>query len=181
MLISNDLNNQKSESESITLRIGKPILDDLREANSKLKSVNTLVNQIIKTYIIWHKHAKKAGLAYFDNVLISDIINHLSDEQIIHIAEQYCKERLSDIEFMLNGENCFSSFLNGILIWLDASGFNYKYDTNGDFKTLLVNFNMGKNWSLYFKTYMQVVLEHYNITGANYEMTDNAVVIRIRN
>ena len=78
---------RKSEgTESITFRIGKSILDELRqEADHKLKSINTLVNQIIKLYITWHKPAKQAGFGYFDNELVSSIINLLSDEQIIQI------------------------------------------------------------------------------------------------
>ena len=47
---SNDDYKGKSEkNESITFRIGKSILDELRqEVEHKLKSVNTLVNQIMK-------------------------------------------------------------------------------------------------------------------------------------
>lgn len=171
-------------SESITFRMGKPILDELRqEAEHKLKSINTLVNQIIKLYIIWHKPAKQAGFGYFDKVLVSDIINLLDDEQIVKMAEQYCKHRLKDIAFMLNSENTFSSFMNGIISWLEASSFNYKYNINNDnnSNTLVIQFEMGKNWSLFFKTYMQSVLEHYKITDGQCEMTDNTVMIRINN
>ena len=154
MLNSKDI-SKKSESESITFRIGKPILDDLRqEAKNALKSINTLVNQVIKTYVIWHKHAKKAGYIYFDNTLVSIALNHLSDKQITQIAEEYYKRRSKEVAFMLNGENSLSSFIDGTLRWLDASGFNYKYNNNDVSKTLIIRFNMGKKWSLYFKTYI---------------------------
>jgi hypothetical protein len=104
MLKPNARSKGNSErSESITFRMAKPILDELRqEAEHKLKSINTLVNQIVKLYITWHKPAKQAGYGYFDKVLVSDIINLLSDEQIVKMAEQYCKNRLKDIAFMLN-------------------------------------------------------------------------------
>ncbi|MGN6822855.1 MAG: hypothetical protein ACTHJ7_08810 [Candidatus Nitrosocosmicus sp.] len=169
-------------SESITFRMGKPILDDLRdEAEHKLKSINTLVNQIIKLYISWHKPAKKAGYGYFDKALISDMINLLSDEQIIKMAEQNYKLRFKDITLMLNSDISFLSYLEGILSWLEASAFNYKYNKNGDYRTLVLQFDMGRKWSLYFKTYMQFVLEYYKITDGQCEMTDNTVVIRIKN
>ena len=56
MLEENEYSKKRFEkSESITFRVGKPVLDELRgEAEHKLKSVNTLVNQIIKTYVSWH-------------------------------------------------------------------------------------------------------------------------------
>ena len=173
---------RKSEgTESITFRIGKSILDELRQdADHKLKSVNILVNQIIKSYITWHKPARKTGFGYFDNVLVSYIINILSDEQIIQVAEQYCKQRLKDIAFMLYSENTFLSFIGGILCWIETSGFSYKYNNVDDAHTLIIKFDMGRNWSLYFKTYMQLVLEYYKIKDARCEMTDNTVIIKIK-
>jgi hypothetical protein len=177
----NDYSKGKSDtSESITFRMGKPILDELRqEAEHKLKSINTLVNQIVKLYIIWHKPAKQAGFGYFDKVLVSDMINLLSDEQIVQLAEQYCNHRLKDIVFMLISENTFTSFIDGVISRLEASGCNYKYNVNGDFITLVIHFDMGRKWSLFFKSYMQKVLEFYKITDGQCEMTDNTVVIKI--
>jgi len=182
MLKSKTDYKRKSEgTESITFRIGKAILDELQQdADHKLKSVNTLVNQIIKSYIIWHKPARKTGFGYFDNVLVSYIINILSDEQIIQVADKYCKQRLKDIAFMLYSENTFLSFINGILCWIEISGFSYKYNNVDDAHTLIIKFDMGRNWSLYFKTYMQLVLEYYKIKDAQCEMTDNTVIIKIK-
>lgn len=183
MLKSNDPSKGNYErSESITFRMSKPILDELRqEAEHKLKSINTLVNQIVKLYITWHKPAKQAGFGYFDKALVSDMINLLSDEQILKMAEQYCNHRLKDIAFMLISENTFSSFIDGVISRLEASGFNYKYSVNEDYITLVIQFDMGRKWSLFFKTYMQKVLEYYKITDGQCEMTDNTVVIRTSN
>jgi len=113
MLDSNYDSKWKSEkSESITFRIGKPILDDLRqEAEHKLKNINTLVNQIIKLYVSWHKSAKQAGIGYFDKVLVSDMINLLSDEQIVQLAEQHCKRRIKDIVYMLENQTSLRHLL----------------------------------------------------------------------
>jgi hypothetical protein len=182
MLKPNGFQIKPEGSESITFRMAKPILDDLRqEATHKLKSINTLVNQIVKLCITWHKPAKQAGFGYFDKVLVSNMINLLSDEQIVKMAEQYCKNRLKDIAFMLNSENTFPSFMDGIISRLDASGFNYKYNFNDGYMILVIHFDMGRKWSLYFKEYMQKVLEYYKIPYTQCEMTDNTVIIKIKN
>src|SRR6476660_4786902 len=94
-------NRKFEKSESITFRVGKPVLDELRgEAEHKLKSVNTLVNQIIKTYVSWHKTAKQAGIGYFDKVLVSDIINLLSDEQLVQLAQQFFNRQINKFFFI---------------------------------------------------------------------------------
>ena len=178
----NKTNNlEKHQSETITFRIGKPILNEIRdEAQNKLKSINTLVNQIITTYIVWHKPAKKAGFRYFDTALVLDLINSISEEQIDKIVENHCKVRLKEIILMLTGENTFSSFIKAIIKWLDVSEFNYKYDTNGNFKTLIIYFNMGRKWSLFYKSYLQSAIEYYKLIDVSCEMTDNSVIIKTK-
>ena len=79
------------ESESITFRIEKSILDEIRsEADQKMESVNTLVNQIIKSYVQWHKPARKARMGYFPKVLMAKSMDYLTDEQVMQITEEYC-------------------------------------------------------------------------------------------
>ena len=180
---SNDDFKEKFEkSESITFRMVKPVLDELRqESEHKLKSVNTLVNQIIKTYVSWHKPAKQAGIGYFDKVLVSDMINLLSDEQIVQLAQQHFKRRINDIVYMLENQTSFPPSFDSTINWIEASGFNYKYNANKEFKTLVIQFDMGRKWSLFFYTYIQLALEYYKITDSQCDMTENTVVIKIKN
>ena len=180
---SNDDFKEKFErSESITFRIGKSFSDELRqESEHKLKSVNTLVNQIIKTYVSWHKPAKQARIGYFDKVLVSDMINLLSDEQIVQLAQQHFKRRINDIVYMLENQTSFPPSFDSTINWIEASGFNYKYNSNKEFKTLVIQFDMGRKWSLFFYTYIQLALEYYKITDSQCDMTENTVVIKIKN
>lgn len=87
-----EIKGKYETSESITFRIEKTVLVELRqEAGQKMESVNTLANQIINSYISWHNLAKQSGFGYYDKELVFDIMNLLTDEQIIQTAEQYCK------------------------------------------------------------------------------------------
>ena len=168
------------QSESMTFRIEKPILDELRsEADQKMESVNTLVNQIIKSYIQWHKPAKKAGLGYFSKVLLAESMNCLTDEQVIQITEEFCNHHLKDISNMLGTSNTFSSFMSGLRSWLDSSGYNFRYDKSNGMDIYVIQFDLGKNFSLYFKTQMQLVFRQFDLKNAEAEMTDNTVILKI--
>ncbi len=170
----------KVSSESITFRIEKSTLDELRlEADQKMESVNTLVNQIIKSYIQWHKPAKKAGLGYFSKVLVSKSINSLTDEQVIKMTEDFCHHHLSDITHMLRTANTFSSFMNGMCAWLDSSGYDFRIDNFEGMDIYVIQFDLGRKWSLYFKTQMQIAFEQFNLKDAKAEMTDNTVILRV--
>ena len=177
-----EIKDKTEGSESITFRIGKTVMGELRqEAEQKMESVNTLVNQIIKSYLQWHKPARKAGLGYVSKVLMAKSINHLTDEQVIQMTQEFCSNELKDITFMLRSENTFSSFMDGLCSWLDASGYNYRIDTVNDIDTYIIQFDMGKNWSLFFKTYMHYVLEYYHIIDSECDLTENTVIIKTRN
>jgi hypothetical protein len=188
MLKHNEDSKKKSEkSESITFRMEKTVLDELRkEAGQRMESINTLVNQIIISYLQWHKPAKQAGLGYISKALMSKTINHLTDEQVVQMTKEFYNNQLKDITFMLRTEKTFSSFMKGLCVWLDASGYNYRIDSSGDndgddTEVYVIQFDMGKNWSLYFKTQMELAFEHYKITDSQCEMTNNIVVIKIKN
>ena len=182
MLKPNEDSKKKSEkSESITFRMEKTVLDELRkEAGQRMESVNTLVNQIIISYLQWHKPAKQAGLGYISKALMSKTINHLTDEQVVQMTKEFYNNQLKDITFMLRTENTFSSFINGLCSWLDASGYNYRIDNDDDAEVYIIQFDMGRNWSLYFKTQMDLAFVHYKTTDSQCEMTDNIVVIKIK-
>lgn len=69
------MSRAKRPTESLTLRIGKELLDELRkESDEKDLSLNTLANQIIKLYIKWYSprtkswnHVHSKILSSFDN------------------------------------------------------------------------------------------------------------------
>jgi len=100
--------------------------------------------------------------------------------KVIQMTQEFCSNELKDITFMLRSENTFSSFMDGLCSWLDASGYNYRIDTVDDINTYIIQFDMGRNWSLYFKTQMQLVFEYYNIKNTETKMTDNTVILNIK-
>jgi hypothetical protein len=79
-----------------------------------MESVNTLANQIIKSYVQWHKPAKKDGLGYFSKALVAKLMGYLADEQVIKMTEDFCNHCLKDITHMLRSSHTFSSFMDGL-------------------------------------------------------------------
>jgi hypothetical protein len=167
------------ESDTITFRIEKSMLDDLRQESEQTGiSVNSLVNQIIKSYIQWHKPAKKAGIGHFSKVFHAKMISSFSEEQVIKMSEEFCKHNFSDISNMLRTESSFSLLMDKFCSWLDVSGFQYRFDRVNNTDTYVIQFDMGRNWSLYIKTCMQITFERYGMKSAQCVMTDNALMIK---
>ena len=66
---------QKQATEGITFRIPSSSISQLRE-ESKMKqvSLNTLVNQILKDHLDWHRYAAQAGMFHVPRSTFSRLV-----------------------------------------------------------------------------------------------------------
>ena len=79
---------KRRATESITLRVESSVLNQVRyEAEQKLESVNTLINQVLKQYVKWHAHTQKAGMFYISRNLMGSLLRKFSDEEIVQLSE----------------------------------------------------------------------------------------------
>ena len=179
--IGEDGKNRNSSSESITLRFDKTTMNELRnEAEQKMESVNTLLNQIVKSYTKWHKPAKMAGLIYINKFLYRDIVEHLTEEQIKSIAENYARHYFMDIIKMFDGIPSVSFYIEYLLMWFEISGFSYKIDERDpDHLSIKVQLDLGRKFSEFIATKVEDILEGLNQREVEIEATDHLVIVRI--
>jgi hypothetical protein len=171
----------KIESESITLRVEKDVLSELRsEAEQRMESLNTLSNQILKSYVIWHKPANKAGIVYTPKTLLTDVFEMLTEEQIIQVTENWVKKHSKDIMIMMDKDYKLTSFLDGFKVYLDLSGFNYTRHEDGSFEQYIIKFEMGKKFNFHMGKYLQFLFLELQIKDVHFEITDYAVMFRFK-
>src|SRR3954453_7936304 len=181
-------NNRKSaaaagiKTESITLRIEKDVLGELRnEAEQKMESLNTLSNQVLKSYIQWHKPATKSGSFYIQKPVMVKLLEYLSDEQIAEVAELSVNSHIKDTVTMITGEFTSWSYLNSFRIWLDLSNFSYVCDKNdNDYERYVIKFDMGKKFNFYMGKFLQFVFELLKVKDVQIEITEYAIMFRIK-
>ncbi len=170
------------KTESITLRVEKNILDELRnDAEQKMESLNTLANQVLKSYVTWHKPAAKAGNYYVPKTLLTDIFETMAEEQIAQITENWVKKYSKDVMLMINKGHNLDSFLDGFRIWLDLSGFQYTQHQDSGLESYVIRFDMGKKFNLHMGKYLQfLVVEELHVKDVHLEITDYTVMFRFR-
>ena len=181
-IITNDQNTyHKKVSESITLRFDKAILNELRdESEQNMESVNTLLNQIVKSYIKWHKPSKIAGLIYINRFLYRDIVEHLPDETVREIANNYAQHYFMDTIAMFDGDPSVSFYIHYLLTWLRISGFNYRIDKeNKEHVTIKIQLDLGLKFSKYISVKIKSILETLKQTEVKVDFTDHLVIVQI--
>ena len=180
--LPNDNEKPPRKTESITLRVEKNIMDELRnEAEQKMESLNTMANQVLKSYVTWHKPAAKAGNHYVPKTLLADIFETMTEEQIAQVAENWVRKYSKDVMVMINKGHNLESFLDGFRVWLDLSGFQYTHHQDGGFEYYVIRFDMGKKFNFFMGKYLQfLVVEGLQVKDSHFEITDYTVMFRFK-
>ena len=171
-----------SGSESITLRFDKSTLNELRkEAELKLESVNTLINQIVKAYTLWHKPAASTGLIYINKYLYRDILESLSDEQVKQVADKFVRHYFIDMIEMFGNIVSTPVYISVLLKWIEISEFKYRIYEDGqlDFVTYKIQFDLGLKFSQFMANLIRNTIESLGQTGTKVEVTEHLVILRL--
>jgi hypothetical protein len=172
---------KKSKTESVSFRIERSTLEDLRkESKQKVESLNVLVNQIFKFYIDSHKPALLAGDIYFPKSLISKIFDVLSDEQIEEVAEDYIKRGFKEQMQMVKRKYKPLDYLAGLCHWLDVSDFPYEYEKTDNGHIVRIRFDMGKRWCIFVGRVHEIMFRDFRVENSTVEITDNTVTLTIQ-
>ena len=172
---------RRDQTETITLRLEKKILTKLRrESEQNQTSLNTLANQIFRQHIDWHSKASKAGYVPLLKPVIIKLLDRLSEEDVIRVAEEVSKDMFKDVMLLMRDENDLVSTLNHIETWIRMSGFPYKVEVDEDKEvySYVIQHDMGKKFSLLLATRARVILERLGKRG-NFVVTDNTIVLKV--
>jgi hypothetical protein len=174
------MNKRKRQTESLTLRIDKEVLDDLRkESEQKTVSLNTLTNQIIKSYIKWYSPAQRAGIMFVPKCLLIPIIDNLAEYQIERLAEQFRKSGYEETLLMMSKEYSLPVILDLFDSWLNVSNMQFDRESSEGSLTYIINHGVGRKWSLFLEKVFWYIVKDLGITGARFDVTDGTVTIKI--
>jgi hypothetical protein len=172
---------RRDQTETITLRLEKKILTKLRrESEQNQTSLNTLANQIFRQHIDWHSKASKAGYVPLLKPVIIKLLDRLSEEDVVRVAEEVSKDMFKDVMLLMRDENDLVSTLNVIETWIRMSGFSYKLEVDEDKElySYVIQHDMGKKFSLLLAARARVILERLEKQG-NFVVTDNTIVLKV--
>ncbi len=172
--------NNARYSENISFRIPKVALDQLRqEAKENQITINTLVNQIIDSYINFTANAPKAGMIPIHRLCLIILLEGYSEQQVKEIAKRYVKAICVQTPLLLRGKYDFEAVLESHRSWLKAAGFQYRYskDAEKNRHTFIVEHDMGRNFSLFAVEYAKLYFEPVVRKEVESSFTVNTVMI----
>ncbi len=144
--------SSKRRNESITFRLDKDIITELRrEAEQNKVSLNTVVNQGLDFFVKFASSAK-ADIIPIPKATIVELVEGYSEDELKSIAERVFKRVSTDVAFQFRGRYDFEAIVDIYEYHLKASGVPYKHmidEHNKKRHTFIVQYNMGRKWSLF--------------------------------
>jgi hypothetical protein len=170
------------KTETASFRLERNVLGELRkEAESKDISLNSLVSQIFNLHIGWHANAPKAGFVPVPKPFLAKVIEKLSQDEIVNIAEYIAKDEVKNMTMMLGRELEVESILESFEFWLKTTNFAYKHDNDDGTHKFVINHEMGKKWSLYLGEVMRLIFKSLGAQKTEFEISPKTLAFTIAN
>lgn len=167
------------KTEVVTLRMPSDRVDQIKkEARNRKVSFNVLSNHIFDEYFDFNMYAKGAGYMTLPKKTVSIFLDSLSEEDIAKKGGKPTKLVLVDLIYLMKGRFTLQSFLNTFFAWIRDSRFAYNDHFEDGARTITVNHNMGKKWSLLLKEVVEMMLVDLHIP-VRFEILSNVLVFSI--
>jgi hypothetical protein len=150
-----------SKTTSLTFRLDEDNVKKLRsEADSQGISLNSLINQILKSFLEWHIYEPKVGMVPLSKPVVQELFTKMSKEQMSEIAMRVGKSEVQNAAiFMKGGKIDLDSFLSWFENRMRNSSIqmSHTFDEKNRTHTYIMKHDICENWSLYFKEILQYI------------------------
>jgi hypothetical protein len=179
-LLKQAATSTKPPSKAVTFRLSTEKLELLRKAaDTSNISPNTLVNQILSSYLNWHSLAARAKLYYLPRSFLVRLLNELTDDELSELARDTAKNELVDVCLFLRGGFNIASISEIAETWLRIAQMPHRVEVSGDVYKIIIEHDMGHKYSFLIKEISRNLLEIAFQSKSSCEVTENAVIIKL--
>src|ERR687885_2367209 len=151
---------RKINSTTLTFRLDEDNVKKLRiEAQKQGISINSFVNQMLKSFLDWYIFEPKVGFVPILKPVVEELFTKMSKEQITQIAANTGKEEVQNAVYFMKGKIDLDSFLS----WLENRMKNssiqvsHTFDINNRMHTYVIKHDICENWSLYLEQIIEYI------------------------
>jgi hypothetical protein len=165
-------------TETITFRLPTALLEELRkDAELEKINLNAFVGRIFSNHIQWERYERKMGLLPMTKPFLKEVINHLSNEQIVNLAQKIEKENFKNILTFMNESDDLDDFVEILRTWLTVSWMQLNIVLRNGSYHFNIQHDLGYKWSLYVQTLVEELSNDILQRRAEIKVTDNVISI----
>jgi hypothetical protein len=168
-----------TKTRSMSFRLPEE-LANLLETESSIKNINTsiLLSQICNHHFGYEGNTGKAGLIAFPRPLLTRLMEGQPEKQVIALAEHISRDVMTDIMSVLETEYTVDSFLHLVQSWAHASKIPFRREIRGQLNIIVIQPELGRNWSLYLGHLFKNVIEEIAQKRVAINVTDKSVMFK---
>lgn len=129
------------------------------ESNKRQVSTNTLANQALRRFLEWDIYEPVSGFVMINKPVFIEIFGKMTQDEVISIASRIGKNEVRDIALFMRGKMDLISFL----LWFETrminSSVQVSHTRDNGFHTYVMKHDIGKNWSMYHKTILELLFQ----------------------
>jgi hypothetical protein len=110
---------------------------------------------------------------------LTRLLNELTNDELNELARDVAKNDLVDISLFLRGEFNITSITEITETWLRIVQMPHRVEVSNDIYKIIIEHDMGQKYSHLIKEISRYLLEVALQTKSSYDVTDNAVIIKI--
>src|ERR687885_2620682 len=153
-------NTGRTGSTSLTFRLDEDNVKKLRiEAQKQGISLNSFMNQVLKSFLEWHIFEPKVGFVPILKPVVEELFTKMSKEQIAQIAASTGKEEVQNAVYFMKGKIDLDSFLSWFENRMKNSSIQVSHtiDRPSRTHTYVIKHDICEKWSLYLKQIIEYI------------------------
>lgn len=167
------------DTQSLTLRLPRSSIDLLKKiAVKKNMTTNALVSQIVDSFLDWEINAAEAGWVVMPKPFLIELFEKLDQDTVVNVISQLSKRMAKDIAHYMKGKHDLQEWLSIIRGRSERSGFHLTEHQQNKSLVIIMQHDMGTNWSIYFKTFYKNIFEDLGVK-AEFDHTDKTLIIKL--
>ncbi len=169
----------KKQTESVSLRLDSNTWNKIKVFAKKQKlSPNALVSQILDSHVEWEINAVAAGWAVMPKPFLIELFKLVEKDKVQKTIANLSVRMAKDMNLYMRGRHDVDAWLSILKARAQRSGFNLTEYEDDRTHEIVMQHDMGENWSLYFKTFYENVFHDLG-AKTEFDYTDNTLVIKI--
>ena len=172
------LSKRTHPTETITFRLPTALLEELRkDAELEKINLNAFVTRIFTNHVQWERYERKMGLLPMTKPFLKEVINQLTNDQIMNLAQKIEKENFKNILIFMNESHDVDDFVEILRTWLTVSWMQHNIVLRNGTYHFNIQHDLGYKWSLYVQTLVSELSTDILQRRAEIKITDNVISI----
>ena len=166
------------KSKTISFRLDTDLIEGIKnDAELEKINVNALVTKILSNHILWERYERKLGLLPMTKPFVQHSINKMSDDEIVHLAEEVEKDTFSDILNFMKEKYTVEDFIEILRSWIYVAWMRHDVTKTNKGYIFRINHDLGKKWSLYVTTLVTELFHDVVQESLDVKSTKNTITI----